>query len=408
MGDDGGDPRDTEALEQRIINEEYKIWKKNSPFLYDMLLVHALDWPSLTVQWLPHTKPIPEEPLVEHQLLLGTHTSDTESNFLIKASINLPNKDGQIDVRKYEDTLNEYGGFSTGPGRLKTIQKVSHEGELNRARYMPQDTNIVATKGPDPEVLIFNCEKQKGGGDGDRNSRCHPDLRLLGHTKEGYGLSWNSMRSGHILSGGDDHVVCSWDINTTSLQHTLQANRKYTAHTDIVEDVAWHCSSPHVFASVGDDKNLMIWDVRTAKSFEPTLLVQAHNAEVNCVAFNPVNEFLLVTGSADKTASLWDIRNLQDKIHTFEGHTEEVFQVQWMPGSDVIFGSCGADRRLLVWDLSRIGEDQSREDAEDGPPELLFIHGGHTSKISDFSWNPTDPWVVASVCEDNILQIWQM
>ena len=40
--------------------------------------------------------------------------------------------------------------------------------------------------------------------------------------------------------------------------------------------------------------------------------------------------------------------------------------------------------------------------------ELLFIHGGHTAKISDFSWNPNESWVVASVAEDNILQIWQM
>ena len=47
---------------------------------------------------------------------------------------------------------------------------------------------------------------------------------------------------------------------------------------------------------------------------------------------------------------------------------------------------------------------QAPEDAEDGPPELLFIHGGHTSKVSDFSWNVSDDWVVASVAEDNILQ----
>lgn len=43
--------------------------------------------------------------------------------------------------------------------------------------------------------------------------------------------------------------------------------------------------------------------------------------------------------------------------------------------------------------FSRIGEEQTAEDAEDGPPELLFIHGGHTAKISDFSWNPNEPWV---------------
>lgn len=48
---------------------------------------------------------------------------------------------------------------------------------------------------------------------------------------------------------------------------------------------------------------------------------------------------------------------------------------------------------------------QTAEDALDGPPELLFVHGGHTSKISDFAWNPSDDWVVASVAEDNILQV---
>ena len=40
-------------MEERIINEEYKIWKKNTPFLYDLVMTHALEWPSLTVQWLP-------------------------------------------------------------------------------------------------------------------------------------------------------------------------------------------------------------------------------------------------------------------------------------------------------------------------------------------------------------------
>ncbi|VDO38698.1 unnamed protein product [Brugia timori] len=42
-----------EGYEERLINEEYKIWKKNTPFLYDMVMTHALEWPSLTVQWLP-------------------------------------------------------------------------------------------------------------------------------------------------------------------------------------------------------------------------------------------------------------------------------------------------------------------------------------------------------------------
>jgi WD40 repeat protein len=39
---------------------------------------------------------------------------------------------------------------------------------------------------------------------------------------------------------------------------------------------------------------------------------------------------------------------------------------------------------------------------------LQFVHGGHTSKISDFAWSSSDPWLVVSVAEDNILQVWQM
>lgn len=51
---------------------------------------------------------------------------------------------------------------------------------------------------------------------------------------------------------------------------------------------------------------------------------------------------------------------------------------------------------------------QSPEDTEDGSPEFMFIHGGHTAKISDISWNPKEPWVTCSVSEDNIMQVWQM
>jgi histone-binding protein RBBP4 len=130
--------------------------------------------------------------------------------------------------------------------------------------------------------------------------------------------------------------------------------------------------------------------------------------QVNCLAFNPKNEWVLATGSADRTVALYDLRKLSKCLHSFVNHTEEVFQIGWSPNNETILASCGADRRLMVWDLSRIGEEQTPEDAEDGPPELLFIHGGHTSKISDFSWNKQEDFLIASVAEDNILQIWQM
>lgn len=34
-----------EQAEERIVTEEYKVWKKNTPFLYDVVMTHALEWP---------------------------------------------------------------------------------------------------------------------------------------------------------------------------------------------------------------------------------------------------------------------------------------------------------------------------------------------------------------------------
>ena len=57
-------------------------------------------------------------------------------------------------------------------------------------------------------------------------------------------------------------------------------------------------------------------------------------------------------------------RNLKLKLHSFESHKDEIFQVQWSPHNETILASSGTDRRLHVWDLSKIGEEQTAEDQE--------------------------------------------
>ena len=42
-------------------------------------------------------------------------------------------------------------------------------------------------------------------------------------------------------------------------------------------------------------------------------------------------------------------------------------QIGWNPNFETILASCGADRRLMVWDLSKIGAEQAR------PPCLADI-----------------------------------
>ena len=78
---------------------------------------------------------------------------------------------------------------------------------------------------------------------------------------------------------------------------------------------------------MADDQKLMIWDTRSVAHNKPSHTVDAHSAEVNCLSFNPYSEFILASGSADKTVALWDLRNLKLKLHSFESHKDEIFQV---------------------------------------------------------------------------------
>lgn len=131
---------------------------------------------------------------------------------------------------------------------------------------------------------------------------CNPDIRLKGHKTEGYGLSWSPLTEGHLLSGSDDAQICLWDLQANTKQSkVLDAKDIYNGHGSVVEDVAWHAKHVNLFGSVGDDHLLLIWDTRKPPSSGPAQRCEAHQAEINCLAFNPFNETLLATGSTDHT-----------------------------------------------------------------------------------------------------------
>jgi histone-binding protein RBBP4 len=72
---------------------------QSSPLPDDIVLTHALEWPSLTVQWLPDKKVKEGASFSTQELILGTHTSDDELNFLMVAKVVLPLEDTVIDQR---------------------------------------------------------------------------------------------------------------------------------------------------------------------------------------------------------------------------------------------------------------------------------------------------------------------
>ncbi|KAL7593899.1 hypothetical protein Lser_V15G34172 [Lactuca serriola] len=384
---------------ERMVNEEYKIWKKETPFLYDLVISRVLEWPSLTVEWLPDQVESPDGEYSVQKIICGTHTLDDEPNYLIIAQVKLPLFEVEYDDSHVNE--NEHSGR-----KIEFVQQICHEGEVHRARYMPQNSCVIATKTIDSGVYVFDYGHHPMKPCPDE--QFNPDLILKGHESDGFGLSWSKFKQGLLLSGSYDEKICMWDINVTPHDHALDPMQIYKVHNGPVEDVAWSLKHDYLFGSCGDDKYLHIFDLRSPCFTKPIQTLMAHQNFINCLAFNPFNEWILATGSVDNTVKLFDLRKFTSPLHTFNFHLNEVIQVGWSPQNETILASSCAGRRLLVWDLSRIGEEQSSQDAEDGPPELMFIHGGHTDRVVDLSWNPCEDWVIASVADDNILQIWQM
>ncbi|GJW28020.1 WD40 repeat-containing protein MSI4-like protein, partial [Tanacetum coccineum] len=93
---------------------------------------------------------------------------------------------------------------------------------------------------------------------------------------------------------------------------------------------------------------------------------KAHDADLHCVDWNPIDEDLILTGSADNTIRLFDRRNLITNgigapVHIFENHTAAVLCVQWSPDKSSVFGSSAEDGILDVRETSERERERDRD-----------------------------------------------
>ena len=94
-----------------------------------------------------------------------------------------------------------------------------------------------------------------------------------------------------------------------------------------MEDLTWNKFDLNMFCSVGDDKKFNIWDLRDPTS--PQISVEGHQSEIMSINTSHYSDFIVATGSADKTVGVWDIRSIKTKLYCFKGHTDVVNNVRF-------------------------------------------------------------------------------
>lgn len=365
--------------EQQTINEEYKLWRSNSPYLYDMVLTYSLAWPSLSVQFLPGTTHNDSNGTTTQKMLISTHTGHKEDEFIKIISVCLPDEVSDCECEYDVD--------------VRTMQQIRINDDVNRTRANYKMNNLIAARSDSEDVHVFDSEKHM-----ETETLFSPEITLKGHEKGGYGLSWNVNNQNILATSGEDGLVCVFDLEKNTVD-------KLAAHVGMVGDCCFSFFDSSTLYSCGDDKSIIVWDTRTK---EHSQIEGAHMAEIYALNCSAVEEHVLCTGSKDTHIKVWDMRKTEKELFVLSAHRKEVLQVQFSPHFGNILASSGTDRRVCVWDLSRISLVQTEEEKKDGPPELLFMHGGHTNTVCDLSFNPEYKWEIASVAEDNIIQIWKI
>jgi len=145
-----------------------------------------------------------------------------------------------------------------------------------------------------------------------------------------------------MITGSQDRTIKKWDIAANRSATSTGSKAAYTrkAHDKDMNAIDISHSST-MFASASQDRTVKIWDVETGESIG---VLRGHKRGVWSVAFSPSdmptissdsgtmsgNRGMAVTGGGDKTVRIWSLNDFSC-LKTFEGHTNTVLKVLWLP-----------------------------------------------------------------------------
>ncbi|CEL02692.1 Putative WD40-repeat-containing subunit of the 18S rRNA processing complex [Aspergillus calidoustus] len=151
-----------------------------------------------------------------------------------------------------------------------------------------------------------------------------------------------------IITGSQDRTIKRWNTAklgpvTSDEPHTPKALFTRKAHDKDINALDVSPSS-ELFASASQDRTVKIWSADDGTALG---VLRGHKRGVWSARFSPrgtptlsadakssTNRGMIVTGSGDKTVKLWSLSDYSCLL-TFEGHTNSVLKVLWLPPPDM-------------------------------------------------------------------------
>ncbi|WWD20645.1 hypothetical protein CI109_105121 [Kwoniella shandongensis] len=180
------------------------------------------------------------------------------------------------------------------------------------------------------------------------------------------------------------NTVQIWDENRSAPLSTLA----FGSSMETVTGVRFNQSETSVLASVGNDRTMCLYDIRTGKA-ERRIMMQFRS---NCLSWCPTLPTVLLLGSEDHNLYTFDIRKLESPNQIYKGHVGGVMGCDWSPtGEEFVSGSY--DRTVRLWNR------------ESGKSRDVY-HTKRMQRVFDVTYTPTADFVL-SASDDGNVRIWK-
>jgi WD40 repeat protein len=303
--------------------------------------------------------------------------------------------------------------------RALPIRLKGHEGGVVTLAFHPSSQRLVTGSEdnsarlwnlniPGPDITVLNAQ-----GEAQRRTDISPDGTLLASGHVDGTVYLQSMqaapRSSMILgkhdswveslafnpkgdylvtasdaSGGGENVLELWNLTAQPIR---AVRFPLTKESQTIFDVTFSHDG-NFLATAGEDKTAQLWDIKDLS--KPQTIFSGHEDIVTEVAFSP-DDKLLATASFDSFIRIWDVNNPDNPIKTLEGHSKGVRTLAFSPDGTLL-ASAGQDSRVKIWSTKTL-------------EVVTTLFAG--SRVWAVAFSP-DSKMLATANEDGTLGLWHV